>query len=36
MLVVLKDKTKSNLTKDEADLIHRMIVDLQMKFVQVK
>lgn len=36
MLVVLKDKTKSNLTSDEADLIHRMIVDLQMKFVQVK
>lgn len=36
MLIILKDKTKSNLTNDEADLMHRMIVDLQMKFVQVK
>lgn len=36
MLVVLKDKTKSNLTKDEENLLHRMIVDLQLKFVQVK
>lgn len=36
MLVVLKEKTKNNLTKDEENLLHRMIVDLQMKFVQVK
>lgn len=36
MLVVLKDKTKSNLTKEEENLLHRMIVDLQMKFVQTK
>lgn len=36
MLLVLKEKTKSNLTKDEEDLLHRMITDLQMKFVQVK
>jgi hypothetical protein len=36
MLVVLKDKTKSNLTKEEEDLLQRMIVDLQMKFVQIK
>ncbi len=36
MLIVLKEKTKSNLTKDEEDLLHRMISDLQMKFVQVK
>lgn len=36
MLMVLKDKTKSNLTKDEEALLHRMIVDLQTKFVQVK
>lgn len=36
MLVVLKEKTKSNLTKEEEDLLHRMISDLQMKFVQVK
>lgn len=36
MLVVLKDKTKSNLSKEEDALLHRMIVDLQMKFVQTK
>ena len=36
MLIVLKEKTKSNLTKEEENLLHRMIVDLQMKFVQVK
>lgn len=36
MLVVLKEKTKSNLTKEEENLLHRMIVDLQMKFVQIK
>jgi hypothetical protein len=36
MLVVLKEKTKSNLTKDEDNLLQRMIVDLQMKYVQTK
>lgn len=36
MLIVLKEKTKSNLTKEEEDLFHRMISDLQMKFVQIK
>ncbi len=36
MLIVLKEKTKSNLTKEEENLLHRMIVDLQMKFVQIK
>ena len=36
MLVVLRDKTKSNLTKDEENLLQRIIVDLQMKFVQEK
>ena len=36
MLMVLKDKTKANLTKEEENLLHRMIVDLQTKFVQVK
>ncbi len=36
MLMVLKDKTKTNLTKEEENLLHRMIVDLQTKFVQVK
>lgn len=36
MLMVLKEKTKSNLNQDEEALLHRMIVDLQTKFVQVK
>lgn len=34
LLKVLQDKTKSNLSKDEAMLLESMIHDLQMKFVK--
>ncbi len=36
MLIVLKEKTKNNLQKDEEEFLHRLISDLQMKFIQVK
>lgn len=36
LLVMLKEKTKSHLTPDEAGLIDHIVQDLQMKFVQLK
>jgi hypothetical protein len=36
MLVVIKDKTKNNLAKEEEEFLHRLIADLQMKFVENK
>lgn len=36
MLIVLKEKTKGNLLKEEEEFLHRLIADLQMKFIQEK
>lgn len=36
LLVILKEKSKNNLTTDEINLINSLIQDLQMKFVQLK
>jgi hypothetical protein len=36
MLVVLKEKTKGNLTKEEANYFEAILTDLQLKFVQAK
>lgn len=36
MLIVLKEKTKGNLSKDEEEFLHKLISDLQMKFIQAK
>lgn len=36
LLVVIKDKTKNNLTAEESGLIDHILQDLQMKFVQMK
>lgn len=36
LLVMLKEKTKNNLTSDDAGLIDHIVQDLQMKFVQLK
>jgi hypothetical protein len=35
-LIVLKEKTKGNLTQDEANYLNAIITDLQIKFVQAK
>ncbi|OYZ15032.1 MAG: hypothetical protein B7Y39_16850 [Bdellovibrio sp. 28-41-41] len=35
MLMMLKDKTKSNLTEDESHLIVSLIQDLQARFIQI-
>ncbi|HWU42213.1 MAG TPA: DUF1844 domain-containing protein [Bdellovibrio sp.] len=35
LLVVLQQKTKGNLTKDEAQFLENLISDLQMKFVSI-
>ena len=35
-LMVLKDKTKGNLSDEEANYLNSIITDLQMKFVQAK
>lgn len=35
LLVVLKDKTKGNLSSDEGQFLENLISDLQMKFVSV-
>lgn len=35
LLVVLKDKTKGNLSSDESKFLENLISDLQMKFVSV-
>lgn len=36
LLVMLKDKTKAQLTDDEAKLIDAILADLQMRYVQTK
>jgi hypothetical protein len=36
LLVMLKEKTKNNLSSDESGLIEHIVQDLQMKFVQLK
>lgn len=33
LLLVLQQKTKGNLTKDESDFLENLISDLQMKFI---
>jgi hypothetical protein len=33
--MMLKDKTKSNLTEDESHLILSLIQDLQARFIQI-
>jgi hypothetical protein len=35
LLMMLKDKTKNNLTEDEKQFLESLISDLQMKFVQL-
>lgn len=35
LLVVLKEKTKNNLSDDESRFLENLISDLQMKFVQM-
>lgn len=35
LLIVLQEKTKGNLTKDEAQFLDNLINDLQLKFVSV-
>lgn len=35
MLMMLKDKTKSNLTEDESHLIASLIQDLQTRFINI-
>lgn len=34
LLIMLKEKTKNNLTKDEQQFLENIISDLQVKFVQ--
>ncbi|MBY0554070.1 DUF1844 domain-containing protein [bacterium] len=36
LLVMLKEKTKSNLSSEENGLIDHVLQDLQMKFIQTK
>ena len=36
LLVILKDKTKGNLTGDEGKFLDSVINDLQMKFLEIK
>lgn len=36
LLLILKEKTKNNLTADETDLLTHILQDLQMKFIQMK
>jgi hypothetical protein len=36
LLVMLKEKTKSNLNSEETGLIDHVLQDLQMKFIQTK
>ncbi len=36
LLLLLKDKTKNNLSQDESQLLDDLIQDLQLKFVQFK
>ena len=36
LLLLLKDKTKNNLSKEEDEFLSSIVSDLQMKFLQVK
>ena len=36
LLVLLRDKSKGNLTEEEANYLNAIIQDLQLKFVQAK
>ena len=36
LLVLLKDKTKNNLSKDEDSFLNSLISDLQFKFLEAK
>ncbi len=36
LLLILKEKTKSNLANDESELLDHLLNDLQMKFIQLK
>lgn len=36
LLIVLKEKTKNNLSKEETELLDHLLKDLQLKFVQFK
>ena len=36
LLVMLKEKTKANLTQEESDFLSQILQDLQMKFLQLK
>ena len=36
LLVMLKDKTKNNLTPEESEFLTQILQDLQMKFLQIK
>ena len=36
LLILLKDRTKNNLTNEETDFLSKVISDLQVKFVQSK
>ena len=36
LLIMLKEKTKGQLTKDEEQLLEHIVSDLQLKFVQQK
>lgn len=36
LLILLKEKTKNNLTHEESQLIDSLLNDLQIKFVQMK
>lgn len=35
LLLILKEKTKNNLTEDETKFLDSVLTDLQMKFVQM-
>ncbi len=36
LLIILKEKTKNNLSNDELGLLDHILQDLQMKFIQLK
>lgn len=36
LLLVLKEKTKGNLTKDEENFLNSVVQDLQLKYVEMK
>ena len=36
LLVMLKEKTKNNLNKEESDFLTQILQDLQLKFLQIK